>query len=77
MERGITVAEYVSHAVTFPLLTHEGFHQFLYHCAYPRVPAWLNEGLAVMCEGSAGVTSAWWNSIRGTIRGGETRWPRL
>ncbi len=51
MERGITVAEYVSHAVTFPLLTHEGFHQFLYHCAYQRVPAWLNEGLAVVCEG--------------------------
>jgi len=51
MERGITVAEYVSHAVTFPLLTHEGFHQFLFHCAHPRVPAWLNEGLAVLCEG--------------------------
>ena len=51
MERGITVAEYVSNAVTFPLLTHEGFHQFLYHCANPRVPAWLNEGLAVVCEG--------------------------
>jgi len=51
MERGITVAEYVSHAVTFPLLTHEGFHQFLFHCAHPRVPAWLNEGLAVVCEG--------------------------
>ena len=51
MERGITVAEYVSHAVTYPLLTHEGFHQFLYHCGYPRVPAWLNEGLAVYCEG--------------------------
>lgn len=51
MERGITVAEYVSHATTFPLLTHEGFHQFLFHCAHPRVPAWLNEGLAVLCEG--------------------------
>ena len=51
MESGITVAEYVSHAVTYPLLTHEGFHQFLYHCGYPRVPAWLNEGVAVYCEG--------------------------
>ena len=51
MERGITVAEYVSHAVTFPLLTHEGFHQYLYYCANRRVPAWLNEGLAVLCEG--------------------------
>lgn len=50
-QQGIVVAEYVSHAVTFPLLAHEGWHQFLYHCAYPRVPAWINEGLAVYCEG--------------------------
>ena len=50
-ERGISVAEYVSHSVTFPLLTHEGFHQYLYHCVGRRVPAWLNEGLAVLCEG--------------------------
>ncbi len=57
MERGITVAEYVSHAVTFPLLTHEGFHQFLFHCAHPRVPAWLNEGLAVLSEGQR------WDSV--------------
>ncbi len=50
-EGGISVIQYVSHAVTFPLLTHEGFHQYLYHCVHPAVPAWLNEGLAVVCEG--------------------------
>lgn len=49
--RGITVAQYVTHAVTFPIMTHEGFHQYLHHCVNPRVPAWLNEGLAVLCEG--------------------------
>jgi hypothetical protein len=50
-ERGVSVAEYVSHSVTFPLLAHEGFHQYLHHCVNRRVPAWLNEGLAVLCEG--------------------------
>lgn len=50
-ERGVAVMQYVSHSVTFPLLTHEGFHQYLYHCVNRRVPAWLNEGLAVVCEG--------------------------
>jgi len=51
MERGVSVVEYVAHSVTFPLLTHEGFHQYLHHCVDSRVPAWLNEGLAVACEG--------------------------
>lgn len=50
-ERGVTVIEYVSHAVTFPLLAHEGFHQYLYHHVGENVPPWLNEGLAVWCEG--------------------------
>jgi hypothetical protein len=51
MERGVSVAEYVAHSVTFPLVAHEGFHQYLHHCVSRRVPAWLNEGLAVCCEG--------------------------
>lgn len=50
-ERGVAAAEYVSHATTFPLLAHEGFHQFVDHCLGQRLPAWLNEGLAVLCEG--------------------------
>lgn len=51
MENGVAAIEYVAHQTTFPILTHECFHQFLHHCANPRVPAWLNEGLAVVCEG--------------------------
>lgn len=50
-ERGVSVIEYVSHEITFPLLGHEGFHQYLHHCVNTRIPAWLNEGLAVVCEG--------------------------
>ncbi len=50
-ERGLAVMEYVAHSITFPLVAHEGFHQYLYHCVDRRVPAWLNEGLAVLCEG--------------------------
>jgi hypothetical protein len=50
-ERGVSVIEYVAHDITFPLFAHEGFHQYLYHYVNARVPAWLNEGLAVYCEG--------------------------
>ena len=51
MENGITVIQYVAHATTFPVMTHEGFHQYLHQYATPGVPAWLNEGLAVLCDG--------------------------
>lgn len=50
-ERGVSVIEYVRHEITFPLFAHEGFHQYLHHCVGARIPAWLNEGLAVYCEG--------------------------
>jgi hypothetical protein len=50
-ERGTSVIEYVSHDVTFPLFAHEGFHQYLFYHVNMRIPAWLNEGLAVYCEG--------------------------
>ncbi len=50
-ERGVTVIEYVAHQVTFPLLMHEGFHQYVHHHLEAPLPAWLNEGLAVLCEG--------------------------
>ena len=56
-EQGVSVIEYVSNEITFPLMTHEGFHQYLHHCVRPNIPAWLNEGLAVYCEGFR-VTSA-------------------
>lgn len=50
-EQGVTVIEYTSHQGAFPLMTHEGFHQFVYFCVPEPIPAWLNEGLAVICEG--------------------------
>ena len=70
MERGVTAIEYVATQTTFPILTHEGFHQFLFHCAFPNVPAWLNEGLSVLCEGqrwgAVGLKEfdPWYNPIR-------------
>lgn len=69
-ERGVSVIQYVAHQVTFPLLAHEGFHQYLYHCVHPAVPAWVNEGLAVVCEGQRWTTSGlerfdpWYNPMR-------------
>jgi len=50
-DRGVSVIEYVAHEITFPLLAHEGFHQYLYHHVGSKIPAWLNEGLATCCEG--------------------------
>ena len=48
---GVSVIQYVEPSITGPLLAHEGFHQYLHCCVGPAVPAWLNEGLAVVCEG--------------------------
>lgn len=50
-ENGVCVVEYVAHQVTYPIMAHEGLHQYLHFNAKGRVPAWLNEGLAVQCEG--------------------------
>lgn len=57
-EQGVSVIEYVAHEVTFPLFAHEGFHQYVHHCVNGRMPAWLNEGLAVCCEGQR------WGAVR-------------
>ncbi len=54
---GVTVIQYVAHQTTFPILAHEGLHQYLYHYVNPSVPAWLNEGLAVVCEGQRWTSS--------------------
>lgn len=35
---------------TFEVLQHEGFHQFAWHVFGPRLPVWLNEGLAQYFE---------------------------
>lgn len=50
-ERGVSVIQYTAHQTTFPLMAHEGFHQYLHHYVNDGVPAWLNEGLAVLFEG--------------------------
>lgn len=50
-EAGVSVIEYTSNMTTFPIMGHEGFHQYLYTCVGRSAPAWLNEGLAVYCEG--------------------------
>ena len=51
-EQGVSVIEYVAHQITFPLFAHEGFHQYLHHyVGTSRFRAWVNEGLAVYCEG--------------------------
>lgn len=69
-ERGVSVIEYTRHQTTFPLMTHEGFHQYVYHYVSDQVPAWLNEGLAVMYEGQRWIGSgaplfdAWYNPAR-------------
>lgn len=51
MENGVSVIEYFANQTTFPILAHEGFHQYLHHIGAAHVPAWLNEGTAVLCEG--------------------------
>lgn len=69
-ERGVTVVEYTSHEFTFPLMTHEAFHQYLNTCVHPDIPAWLNEGLAVCFEGQYGSAAGirafdfWFNPSR-------------
>ena len=39
-------------AAVWPTLAHEGFHQFLAYELGPRIPVWLNEGLAQYFETS-------------------------
>lgn len=69
-ERGVSVIEYTRHQTTFPLMTHEGFHQYLFHYVNDQIPAWLNEGMAVLFEGQrwigngAPVFDAWYNPAR-------------
>jgi len=69
-EDGVSVIQYVAHQVTFPLLAHEGFHQYLHHCVNGAVPAWVNEGLAVASEGQRWTGSGlqafdpWYNPVR-------------
>ena len=69
-EQGVSVIQYVAHQITFPLFAHEGWHQYLYSHVNATVTAWLNEGLAVLCEGQRWSTyglkefDAWYNPAR-------------
>jgi len=69
-EQGVTVIQYGAHHVTYPLMCHEGFHQYLHHYVDGGVPPWLNEGLAVCCEGirwngdRVEKFDRWWNPLR-------------
>lgn len=49
--KGIAALQYTTNARTFPLLTHEGLHQYVHYYLGTRPPAWLSEGLAVCAEG--------------------------
>jgi len=40
-----------SRAATLAVIAHEGMHQYLWHYAKGKVPAWIAEGLATLCEG--------------------------
>lgn len=69
-ENGVTAIQYVAHQTTFPIMAHEGLHQYLHHYVNPNIPAWLNEGLAVICEGQRWTSSGlvgfdpWYNPRR-------------
>lgn len=45
-----TWVEGPSRRKTFEVLQHEGFHQFAWHAFGPKLPVWLNEGLAQYFE---------------------------
>lgn len=49
-ERGITVSHYDRMSTTFPVLAHEGLHQYLTLTRGGTLPPWLNEGLACHFE---------------------------
>ncbi len=49
--RGICVMWDLGHFSTFAIAAHEGMHQFLYHRLTDTMPAWAEEGMAVLAEG--------------------------
>lgn len=69
-EAGVSVIQFVRYDTTFPIVAHEGLHQYLHHYVSDGVPAWLNEGLAVQFEGqrweSDGLAAfePWRNAVR-------------
>lgn len=49
--RGVCVLWDLGHFATFSIAAHEGCHQFLHHRLRDGLPAWAEEGLAVLSEG--------------------------
>ena len=49
--RGVCVLWDMGHVATFSIAAHEGLHQFNHHRLRDRLPAWAEEGLAVLAEG--------------------------
>jgi hypothetical protein len=88
-ESGVAVIEYINRPATYTLMAHEALHQYLDRAIGGRVPAWLNEGLAVMAEchrwGAVGVRDfdPWFNPrrrddlIQATMRGDLFPLPEL
>lgn len=48
---GVCVFWDLGHFATFSVAAHEGLHQFLYHNLRDPMPAWAEEGVAVLAEG--------------------------
>jgi hypothetical protein len=83
--RGVCVLWDMGHFATFSIAAHEGLHQFLHHRLRERIPAWAEEGLAVLAEGfemsgssvrfTPGRNTLRQVNLRNMISGG--RWLRL
>ena len=50
--RGVCVFWDMQHPATFAIAAHEGLHQLFQHQLRDRLPAWVEEGLCVLTEGT-------------------------
>jgi len=49
--RDTSVVYRTSRGATLSVISHEGMHQYLWQHGAIRIPAWIGEGLATLCEG--------------------------
>lgn len=72
--RGVCVFWDLGYFATFAVAAHEGLHQFIHHRLADPIPAWAEEGLAVLAEGS-NITSAAvsFTPQRNSLRQGDLR----
>lgn len=84
--RGVCVFWDLGHFATFSVAAHEGLHQFAHHRLADPIPAWAEEGLAVLAEGfNITATSVTFTPQRNALRQGDLRramvrgggWPPL